>query len=145
MKEMGPAKKILGMEITRDRRRVEIFVSQGGYLRKVVAKFGMSESKAVQTPLAVHFKLFAIALSTTKAEFIATRKCVKESLWLKGLIGELGIVQNEVKFFCDNQSAIHLIKNQMFHESTKHIDVKLHFIRDVIAEGFVVVEKVHKD
>ena len=68
---------------------------------------------------------------------------MKESLWLKGLIGELGIAQNEVELFCDNQSAIHLTKNQMFHERTKHIDVKLHFIRDVVAEGSVVVEKVH--
>lgn len=70
---------------------------------------------------------------------------MKESRWLKGLIHELGIVQNEVELFCDNQSAIHLTKNEMFLERTKHIDVKLHFIRDVVAEGSVVVEKMHTD
>ncbi|OAE23042.1 hypothetical protein AXG93_3571s1050 [Marchantia polymorpha subsp. ruderalis] len=178
MKDMGTAKKILGMEITRDRRRGELFVSQGGYLRKGVVKFGMSESKVVQTSLAAHFKLFvsmspkteegrasmkripyasAVGVScaittgsctgssTTEAEDIATTEVVKESRWLKGLIHELGIVQNEVELFCDNQSAIHLTKNEMFLERTKHIDVKLHFIRDVVAEGSVVVEKMHTD
>lgn len=57
MKDMGPAKKILGMEITRHRRRGVLFLSQCDYLRKVVAKFGMSEAKAVHTPSAAHFKL----------------------------------------------------------------------------------------
>ncbi|KAL5574922.1 hypothetical protein UlMin_016621 [Ulmus minor] len=57
MKDLGPAKKILGMEIIRDRKQGTLFVSQCGYLRKVLAKFGMSDSKAVQTPLAAHFKL----------------------------------------------------------------------------------------
>ena len=57
MKDLGPAKKILGMEIIRDRKQGTLFVSQCNYLRKVLEKFGMSESKAVQTPLAGHFKL----------------------------------------------------------------------------------------
>ena len=42
----------------------------------------------------------------------------------------------------DSQSAIHLIKNQMFHERTKHIDVIMHFIRDLIAQGAIVVKKI---
>ena len=68
-----------------------------------------------------------VALSTTEAEYIAATEGVKEAMWLKGLIGELGIVQDKVEVFYDNQSSIHLTKNQMFHERTKHIDFKLHF------------------
>jgi hypothetical protein len=44
--------------------------------------------------------------------------------------------------FCDNQSAIFLAKDQMFHERTKHIDVRYHFIREVIAKGDFKVRKV---
>jgi len=44
--------------------------------------------------------------------------------------------------FCDSQSAICLTKNQMYHERTKHIDVRYHFIRDVIARGDLKVSKI---
>lgn len=53
----------------------------------------------------------------------------------KGLIEELGLSQNSVCIHCDSQSAIYLNTNQMYHESTKQIDVRLQFIRDVTEEG----------
>ena len=62
---------------------------------------------------------------------MAATKAVKEALWLKGLVGDLGVSQNEITAFCDSQSAIHLIKNQMYHKRTKNIDVRMHFISDV--------------
>ncbi|KAL5546305.1 hypothetical protein UlMin_005992 [Ulmus minor] len=86
-----------------------------------------------------------VALSTTEAEYIAATEGVKEAMWLKGLVGELGCMHDKVEVFCDNQSSIHLTKNQMFHERTKHIDIKLHFIRDVVSQGTVLVEKIHTD
>ena len=57
MKDLGHAKKILGMEITRDRRKGTMFLSQKKYLEKVLNTFGMSSCKPVITPLASHFKL----------------------------------------------------------------------------------------
>lgn len=78
-----------------------------------------------------------VALSTTEAEYIAVTEAIKEALWLKGIISELGLKQEQVVVHCDNQSAIHLSKHQVFHERSKHIDVKLHFVRDVIAKGGV--------
>ena len=44
--------------------------------------------------------------------------------------------------FYDNQSAICLVKHQVYHERTKHKDVRMHFIRDVIVEGSVVVQQI---
>lgn len=52
MKELGLAKKILGIEIIRDRNKGTLFLSQWGYLEKVLSKFGMKDSKPVVTAMA---------------------------------------------------------------------------------------------
>lgn len=83
-----------------------------------------------------------VALSTTEAEFTAVTEAIKEALWLKGFISELGIRQDKVVVHCDSQSAIHLSKHQVYHERSKHIDVKMHFVRDVLAKGDVSLEKI---
>ncbi|KAE8658886.1 Detected protein of unknown function [Hibiscus syriacus] len=59
-----------------------------------------------------------------------------------GMVEELGIQQKVVTVFCDNLSIIHLTRNQVFHERSKHIDVKLHFVRDVITKGSITVNKI---
>ncbi|KAH9687012.1 hypothetical protein KPL70_014605 [Citrus sinensis] len=269
MKDLGSAKKILGMEIKRDRSKGIMFLSQKKYLRRVLETFGMTSCKPVMTPIATHFKLsslqcskteeeklemakipyanvvgcmmyamvltrpdisyalsvvsrymvspgkehwrvvkwvlrylsgtldhglvygksrikskgisgfvdsdFAgdldrrrslagylymldgclinwkaslqhvVALSTTEAEYTAAAEAVKEALWLKGLISELGMSQKTVDVFCDSSSAIYLSKNPAHHENTKHIDIKLHFIRNVVSMGVVRMVKIHTD
>jgi Reverse transcriptase (RNA-dependent DNA polymerase) len=57
MKELGPAKKILGMEITRDRSNEKLYLSQKGFVEKVLDRFKMKEAKSVSTPLAGKFRL----------------------------------------------------------------------------------------
>jgi len=47
-----------------------------------------------------------------------------------------------VKIHCDSQSAIHLVNPQVYHERTKHIDIRLHFVRDMIETKEIMVEKV---
>ena len=86
-----------------------------------------------------------VALSTTEAEYMAATEAVKEAIWLKGLVAELSSAQLKSILKCDSQSAIHLIKNQRFHERTKHIDVRFHFIQDVVEKGAIKVEKVITD
>ena len=86
-----------------------------------------------------------MALSSTEAEYIALTEATKEASWLKGILDEIGCEQGCVNAFCDSQSAIHLKKNSMYHERTKHIDIRLHFIRDVIEEGLVQVKKMSTD
>ncbi|KAH9704742.1 Integrase catalytic domain-containing protein [Citrus sinensis] len=266
MKDLGPATKILGMDIIRDRVSKTLFLSQTGYVEKVLSRFGMKESKPVLTPLGAQFRLskqeepkeyeevehmknipyssvvgciiyamvctkpdlaygigvlsrfmsnpgkhhwhaakwmlrylkgtgghgivygrvdkssdqvqgyvdseFAgdldkmrsitgyvytlcggavswkaslqsiVALSITEAEYIALSEAVKEAIWLKGLVTKLGLEQGSVNIGCDSSSAIQLSKNPKYHERTKHVDIRLHFIRDEIAQEVVNVIKI---
>ena len=66
---------------------------------------------------------------------MAIAETCKESVWLKGLFAELCGDNTCINLFCDSQSAIYLTKDQMFHERTKHIDVKYHYVCDVVAQG----------
>ncbi|GJW62500.1 hypothetical protein Tco_0111835 [Tanacetum coccineum] len=86
-----------------------------------------------------------VALSTTEAEYMAATEACKELLWLKRFLQELGFKQQRYAVLCDNQSAIHLAKNSMFHKRTKHIDIRYHWIRDAIEDGMFELNKVHTD
>ena len=83
-----------------------------------------------------------VALSTTEAEYIIVAEAYKESVWLKGLFVELCGDDSFINLFCDSQSAICLTKDQMFHERTKHIDVKYHYVRDDVSQGKLKVCKI---
>ena len=76
-----------------------------------------------------------VALSTTEAEYMAISEACKEAIWLRGLYSELCEVSSCITIHCDSQSAICVTKDQMFHERTKHTDVRYHFIRGVVAKG----------
>ena len=69
-----------------------------------------------------------VTLSTIKVELVASTERVKEALWLKGLIGELGILHERVIVFCGKEGIIKLTRNPMYHERSKHIDIRLYFI-----------------
>ncbi|KAG8482498.1 hypothetical protein CXB51_024223 [Gossypium anomalum] len=233
MKDLGPVKKILGMEILRDRKASKLYISQKAYIDKVLCRFKMQSAKPISTPLAAHFRLssalspqsddeieymshvpyfsvvgslmyamvcsgpdlsyafgrikdgvigyvdadFAedldrrrsitgyifiiggcaiswkatlqttVASSTTEAEYMAITEACKEAIWLQGLFSELNEDLQISTVFCNSQSAIFLTKDQMFHQRTKHIDVRYHFVRDVITRGDIVVSKIsiHKN
>ena len=68
MKELGVAKKILGMEICRDRQAGKLFLSQQRYIKKVLDRFNMNDCKPVSTPLAAHFKLSSDLCPYTKED-----------------------------------------------------------------------------
>lgn len=72
----------------------------------------------------------AFTLSTIEVEYIASIEASKESIWLKALVSYFGLEQEKVLIFCDNQSAISLTKNPVNHDKTKHIDYKMHYVRE---------------
>nr|GEW06645.1 retrotransposon protein, putative, Ty1-copia subclass [Tanacetum cinerariifolium] len=238
MKDLEEAKKILGVEIVKDRSRKILRVSQSGYISKILNNLRIDNGKLVQMLLSGHFKLslkdcpvrdcdvkrmsmvpylansgknhweavkwilnylrgtanvglvygtdrskhmdvtgfvdsdyakdpkkgrsitgyaflvqgcvvswkatlqHVVTLSTTEAEYIAFTEAVKEAIWLKGLLEELGVELNTVAVNCDNRSAIHLSGNLVFHERTKHINARYQFIREVLKAKTVKVLKV---
>ena len=74
--------------------------------------------------------------SNTEAEYHAIADTAFELLWLRWLLKNLGVSTSSVTpFYCDNQSAIHIAHNDVFHEWTKHIEIYCHFIRYHLVHG----------
>ncbi|KAD5962055.1 hypothetical protein E3N88_13528 [Mikania micrantha] len=78
-------------------------------------------------------KQHTVSRSSVESQYRAMADVTSEMMWVRRLLKELGIVSNDLmRLYCDNQSAIHIAKNQVFHERTKHIEVDCHLIRDRI-------------
>ena len=73
-----------------------------------------------------------VVLSTTEAEYMAATHASKEVVWLQRLCSSMGLVQRDIRIDCDSQSEIFLAKNPAYHSKIKHIDVKYHFVRDMV-------------
>ena len=84
-----------------------------------------------------------VSLSTTESEFVAACESSKEAVWLLRLIEEIEKKKRgPMSLFCDNQSAIKLVRNPEFHQRTKHIDVKYNFIREQQERGRIDVKYI---
>ncbi|KAH9681198.1 hypothetical protein KPL71_026879 [Citrus sinensis] len=84
-----------------------------------------------------------VTLSTCEAEYVAATSSVCHAIWLRNLLKELGLPQEEPTEICvDNKSAIALSKNPVFHDRSKHIDTRYHFIRECIARKEVQIKYV---
>ncbi|KAI3509130.1 hypothetical protein L1887_24156 [Cichorium endivia] len=82
-----------------------------------------------------------VALSSAEAEYISLSLAGCQALWLRSILNDLKWTQVvPTKLYCDNRSAIALTRNPVFHGKSKHIRVKYHFIRDLVANNEVVIE-----
>ena len=54
----------------------------------------------------------------------------------------MGLVQQAIRIYCDNQISFFLAKNPAYHSNTKHIDVQYHFVRDMIEGKLVLLVNV---
>ncbi|KAE8665032.1 hypothetical protein F3Y22_tig00112699pilonHSYRG00066 [Hibiscus syriacus] len=79
-----------------------------------------------------------VAQSTAEAEFIATTVAVNQALWLRKILNDLCLEQKRsTEVFVDNQAAIAISNNPVFHGKTKHFNIKLYFLREVQKNGEV--------
>ena len=84
----------------------------------------------------------SISLSTAEAKYIVTRSCCSQLLWIKKLLSNYGITQDIMVVYCDNSSAIDISKNPVQHSKTKHIEIRYHFIRDLVERNIVTLEYI---
>ena len=74
-----------------------------------------------------------MALSTTKAEYVAACSTSCEVVWMRKLMSNLFDLQLDATcIHCDNQSCVKFSENPMFHCKSKHIEIKYHYIRDMV-------------
>jgi hypothetical protein len=74
-----------------------------------------------------------VARLSAEAEYRAMTSASYELIWLKHPLADLGFVSHTpMILFCDNQAAMHIASNPVFHERTKHLEVDCHYIRQQV-------------
>ncbi|GJT22330.1 putative ribonuclease H-like domain-containing protein, partial [Tanacetum coccineum] len=86
-----------------------------------------------------------VATSSTEAEYVAAASCCAQVLWIQNQLLDYGFNFMNTKIFIDNQSTICIVKNPVFHQRTKHIEIRHHFIRDANEKNLIQVLKIHTD
>jgi hypothetical protein len=84
-----------------------------------------------------------VALSSCEAEYVAASTAACQGVWLQRLLRDL-VKKNygTMTIFIDNKSAIQLCKNPVFHDRTKHIEVRFHYIRECVEAGKLDVDYI---
>jgi histone deacetylase 1/2 len=104
-------------------------------------------------------KQLTVSRSSTESEYRALSDGAQEGVWLHRLLQELQYPSNpsteatthratptpSIVIFCDNQSAIKLSHNPVFHAKSKHIEIHYHFIRERVLEGEIELKYIHTD
>lgn len=88
-------------------------------------------------------KQSTVSRSSAEAEYRAMAYACAEIKWLKVLLASLGVRHHQpVHLFCDNQAAIHIATNPVFHERSKHIDIDCHFVRELLLRHVITIMHV---
>ena len=109
--------------------------SQSGYFVKLAKGLISWTSRAQKT----------IALSSTEAEYMALSDCSRQVVWMHTLLGELGYHLLPIPICGDNQGSIFIASNPVTEKRSKHIDIRYHYIREVINQQLAVVYFIDDD
>ncbi|CAM8965503.1 unnamed protein product [Rhodiola kirilowii] len=83
-----------------------------------------------------------ISLSTAEAEYIVAGSSCTQMLWMKLMLEKYGVEQDVMTLYCDNMSAINISKNPVQHSRTKHIDIRHHFIRELVEKKVITLKHI---
>lgn len=78
-----------------------------------------------------------IALSSTEAEYMALSDCSRQVIWIKNLLGEIGYKLGPLPICGDNQGSIFMAQNPVTEKRSKHINIRYHYIREVVEQQLV--------
>ncbi|GJY59101.1 hypothetical protein Tco_0458993, partial [Tanacetum coccineum] len=81
----------------------------------------------------------SIAMSSTKAEYVAAAGCCANIQWMKSQLTDYDIIYEKNPIFCDNTSDISISNNPVLYSRKKHIDIRYHFVRDHIVKGDIEI------
>eukprot|EP00253_Pinus_taeda_P022118 PITA_22118 len=85
----------------------------------------------------------SLALSTVEAEYMASSQATCEAIWTwKILVGLFDQRMDPTVIYCDNQSCIKLSENPVFHDRSKHIDIRYHHLRDCVARRIMLLQYI---
>ncbi|KAK9673423.1 hypothetical protein RND81_12G166900 [Saponaria officinalis] len=88
-------------------------------------------------------KQVTVSRCTAEAEYRAMAALTSELIWLKTFLTSLGVHHTRpIQLYCDNQAALHIAKNPVFHDRTKHIEIDCHFVRQHLVEGTIATSFV---
>ena len=87
-----------------------------------------------------------VAVSSMEAEYIACFFAIQDIVWIRQLLKDLGLERTlPTSVHIDNKSARQLAENPVHHQRSKHIDIKYHWIRDMVSSATVKLHDVHTD
>ncbi|KAK4253186.1 hypothetical protein QN277_010781 [Acacia crassicarpa] len=91
-------------------------------------------------------KQTVVSPSSAEAELRAINKGVCEGMWIIILLKELGIQHEEpMNLWCDNKTSIEMVKNPIYHDQTKHVDIDRHFIKEKIEVGIMTLSHIRSE
>ena len=83
----------------------------------------------------------AIALSSAEAEYMGVVNACIQVVWLKGILSEFGIGNDlSTVIFCDNQSSIKISTDPITRKRTKHVDIHMHYIKELVHDRTIVIQ-----
>ncbi|MFV0960733.1 Ty1/Copia family ribonuclease HI, partial [Klebsiella pneumoniae] len=87
-----------------------------------------------------------VARSSAESEYRSMAQTAAEMIWIKSMLSCLKVnVSLPMKMICDNQAAIHIANNPVFHERTKHIEVDCHYVRDLVQSEVISTHHVNTE
>eukprot|EP00253_Pinus_taeda_P033097 PITA_33097 len=85
----------------------------------------------------------SVALSSAEAEYMDSSQVASEAIWMwEILVGLFGQMMDTTAIYCDNQSYIKFFENPVFHDRSKHIDIRYHHLRDCVVKRIMMLQSV---